>query len=172
MAAVPEYTLDLHPLPQSVEVLHRWQLSPSNVQFSPTSVEPCVKGAALPYQAMMQPFQDNQERSCRESWSPCRTSSAYGKKNRRLAALTMLPGSHLFSVGGLIVTGDQANDCGSVSKFYDGVSSCEWPNSVNRDYRRGLCTQPLGAPVLRDSVEELVVPIHTGCGLPIRKSRI
>ena len=43
---------------------------------------------------------------------------------------------------------------------------------VNREYRRGLCTHPSGAPVLRVSVVEMTLPTLTTWGRPGRKSRI
>src|SRR4029434_8180982 len=43
---------------------------------------------------------------------------------------------------------------------------------VYREYRRGLSTQPWGAPVLRVSEEEECLPILTTWGLLVRKSRI
>ena len=42
---------------------------------------------------------------------------------------------------------------------------------VNREYRRGLSTQPRG-PVLRISVEDVLLPTLTTWGQPVRKSRI
>ncbi len=43
---------------------------------------------------------------------------------------------------------------------------------VNREYRRGLTMQPLGAPVFRVRVEDVVMPIRTARGMPVRKYRI
>jgi hypothetical protein len=43
---------------------------------------------------------------------------------------------------------------------------------VNREYSRGLRKHPRGAPVLRVRMEEVLLPVLTACGLPIRKSRI
>ena len=42
---------------------------------------------------------------------------------------------------------------------------------VNREYRRGLSTQPCGAPVLRISEVEVLFPTFTTWGRPVRKSR-
>ncbi len=46
-----------------------------------------------------------------------------------------------------------------------GVQS--WGYSVNR---RGLSTQPWGAPVLSTNIEEVWLPVWTVCGLFVRKS--
>ena len=43
---------------------------------------------------------------------------------------------------------------------------------VNREYRRGLSTHPWGAPVLRISVADVLLPTLTTWGRPVRKSRI
>jgi len=43
---------------------------------------------------------------------------------------------------------------------------------MSSGYRRGLSTQPRGAPVLRVSAEEVRPAIFTTWGLPARKSRI
>ena len=43
---------------------------------------------------------------------------------------------------------------------------------VNRGCSRGLRTHPWVVIVLRVSVGEVLLPILTACGLPIRKSRI
>ncbi|KAI3362878.1 hypothetical protein L3Q82_001913 [Scortum barcoo] len=77
-------------------------------------------------------------------------------------------GSDLLSVGRLVVAGDQAND-GRVSsanlmmvlELWVATQSC-----VNREYSRGLSTQPWGAPVFRVRVEDVVLPIRTAWGLP------
>ena len=82
-------------------------------------------------------------------------------------------GSDLLSVGLLIVAGDQAYDSRVISKLYDGLELwVSTQSSVNREYRRGLSTQPWGAPVFRVRVEDVVLPIRTTCGLPVRKFRI
>ena len=54
-----------------------------------------------------------------------------------------------------------------VSELLLATQSC-----VNREYRRGLSTQPWGAPVFRVRVEDVALPIRTACGLPARKFRI
>ncbi|KAM9483777.1 uncharacterized protein ACWYII_004803 [Salvelinus alpinus] len=43
---------------------------------------------------------------------------------------------------------------------------------VNREYRRVLSTHPWGAPVLRISVTDVLLPTLTTWGRPVRKSRI
>jgi hypothetical protein len=43
---------------------------------------------------------------------------------------------------------------------------------VNRMYRRGLSTHPCGAPVLRISMADVLLPTLTTWGRPVRKSRI
>jgi hypothetical protein len=43
---------------------------------------------------------------------------------------------------------------------------------LNRKYRRALSTHPWGAPVLRVSVDENLLPFIATCGLPVWKSRI
>ena len=43
---------------------------------------------------------------------------------------------------------------------------------VNREYKRGLSTHTCGAPVLRISVADVLLPTLTTWGRPIRKSRI
>ena len=43
---------------------------------------------------------------------------------------------------------------------------------VNRDYRRGLSTHPWGAPVLRISIADVLLPTFTTWVRPVRKSRI
>ena len=43
---------------------------------------------------------------------------------------------------------------------------------VNREYRRGLSTQPSEAPVLKISVADMLLPNLTSRGRPVRKSRI
>jgi hypothetical protein len=43
---------------------------------------------------------------------------------------------------------------------------------VNREYRRGLSMHPCGAPVLRISVADVLLPTLTTWGWPVRKSRI
>ncbi|KAI3377277.1 hypothetical protein L3Q82_009178 [Scortum barcoo] len=70
--------------------------------------------------------------------------------------------------GHLIVAGDQADNCLDISKFVDGVGAVE-QSCVNREYSRGLSTQPWGAPVFRVRVEDVVLPIRTAWGLPVRK---
>ena len=42
---------------------------------------------------------------------------------------------------------------------------------VNREYRRVLSTHPCGAPVLRSSGVEMLLPTLTTWGRPVRKSR-
>jgi hypothetical protein len=42
---------------------------------------------------------------------------------------------------------------------------------VNREYWRGLSTHPCGAPILRISVAEVLLPSFTTWGRPVRKSR-
>jgi hypothetical protein len=43
---------------------------------------------------------------------------------------------------------------------------------VNREYRRGLSTHPWGAPVLRISLADVLLPTLTTWGRLVRKSRI
>jgi hypothetical protein len=43
---------------------------------------------------------------------------------------------------------------------------------VNREYRRGLSTHPWGAPVLRISLADVLLPSLTTWGQHVRKSRI
>ena len=43
---------------------------------------------------------------------------------------------------------------------------------VNREYRRGLSTHHCGAPVLRISVADVLLPAFTTWGRPVRKSRM
>ena len=43
---------------------------------------------------------------------------------------------------------------------------------VNKEYRRGLSTHPWGAPVLKISVADVMLPTLTTWGRPVRKSRI
>ena len=43
---------------------------------------------------------------------------------------------------------------------------------VNREYRRGLSTHPLGASVLRIIVADVLLPTLTTWVRPVRKSRI
>ncbi len=82
-------------------------------------------------------------------------------------------GTHLLSVGRLIVVGDQAyHRCVSANltmtlELCVAVQSC-----VYRQYRSGLRTQPCGAPVLRIRGDEVLLPILTTWLLPVRKSRI
>ncbi|KAI3369738.1 hypothetical protein L3Q82_024404, partial [Scortum barcoo] len=54
-----------------------------------------------------------------------------------------------------------------VSKFDDGVGAVggHAVMHVNREYSRGLSTQPWGAPVFRVRVEDVVLPIRTAWGL-------
>ena len=47
------------------------------------------------------------------------------------------------------------------------VATQSW---VNKEYRRGLRTHPCGAPVLRISGEEMLLPTLTTWGRPVRKS--
>ena len=42
---------------------------------------------------------------------------------------------------------------------------------VYREYRRGLRTHPCGAPLLRISVEVVMLPTFTTWGWPVRKFR-
>ncbi len=57
-------------------------------------------------------------------------------------------GTHLLSVGRLIVVGDQAYHRCVISKFDDDMGVCVAVQScVYREYRSGLRTQPCGAPV-------------------------
>ena len=42
---------------------------------------------------------------------------------------------------------------------------------VNSEYRRGLSTHPCGAPVLKISVTEVLLPTFTTWGNPVRMSR-
>ncbi len=60
-------------------------------------------------------------------------------------------GTHLLSVGRLIVVGDQMT-----LELCVAVQSC-----VYREYKRGLRTQPCGAPVLRTRGDEVLLPILT-----------
>ncbi len=64
-------------------------------------------------------------------------------------------GTHLLSVGRLIVVGDQANLTMTL-ELCVAVQSC-----VCREYRSGLRTQPCGAPVLRIRGDEVLLPILT-----------
>ncbi len=60
-------------------------------------------------------------------------------------------GTHLLSVGRLIVVGDQALSplCHrQIQEYFD-------------EYRSGLRTQPFGAPVLRVRGDEVLLPILT-----------
>jgi hypothetical protein len=41
---------------------------------------------------------------------------------------------------------------------------------VNREYRRGQSTHPFGAPVLRISMAEMLLPTFTTWGRPIMKT--
>ena len=43
---------------------------------------------------------------------------------------------------------------------------------VTREYRRRLSTHPRGAPVLRISVEDMLLTTLTTWGRPVRKTRI
>ena len=43
---------------------------------------------------------------------------------------------------------------------------------VNREKKRGLSTQPCGAPVLRVRVEDVAFPLRSAWCLPVRKLRI
>ena len=43
---------------------------------------------------------------------------------------------------------------------------------VHREFRRGLSMHPWGAPVLRISVADVLLPTLTTWGQPVRKSRI
>ena len=45
-------------------------------------------------------------------------------------------------------------------------------SGVNREYRAGLSPHPWGAPVLRVSVADVLLPTLTTWGRPARKSRI
>ena len=49
------------------------------------------------------------------------------------------------------------------------VATQSW---VNREKRRGLSTQPWGAPVFRVRVDDVAFPIRTAWGLPVRRLRI
>ena len=42
---------------------------------------------------------------------------------------------------------------------------------VNREYRRGLSTNPCGAPVLRIRIVEVLFPTFTSWVWPVRRSR-
>ena len=54
-----------------------------------------------------------------------------------------------------------------------GLESClAMQSGVNREYRSGLSTHPLGAPVLRISMADVLLPTLTTWGRPGRKSRI
>ena len=77
---------------------------------------------------------------------------------------------YLISIGGLIVVRDETQDGSVVCKLQDDVGTvcCQGV----QEYRRGLSTQPWGAPVLRVSEEEVWLPILTTWGLLVRKSRI
>ncbi len=79
-------------------------------------------------------------------------------------------GTHLCSVGRLIVVSDQSYHCCVVTMMLElcvAAQSC-----VYSEYRSGLRTQPWGAPVLRVSGDEVLLPILTTWLLPVRKSRI
>ncbi len=70
-------------------------------------------------------------------------------------------GTHLLSVGRLIVVGDHITVVSSANltmtlELCVAVQSC-----VYREYRSGLRTQPCGAPVLRISGDEVLLPILT-----------
>ena len=90
-------------------------------------------------------------------------------------------------LGSFIILQAFLRHCGVVSKLDDGVGvvqshaivaeqgvqqRAETPGGPLREYSRGLRTHPWGAPMLRVSVEEVLLPILTACGLPVRKSRI
>lgn len=67
--------------------------------------------------------------------------------------------SDLLPVGRLVAVSVQADDSRVVSKLSDSVE--------------GRCgTQPWGAPLLKVRVEDVMVPIRTLWGLPVRKLRI
>ncbi len=68
-------------------------------------------------------------------------------------------GTHLLSVGHLIVVGDQAYHRCVVCKFDDDVVAVQ--SCVYREYRSGLRMQPCGAPVLRIRGDEVLLPILT-----------
>ena len=70
-----------------------------------------------------------------------------------------------------LTIGYQANKHDVSSKRDDRVGVMQTMQSwVNWEYSRGLRTHPWGAPVLRVSVKEVLLPILTACGLPFRKS--
>ncbi len=73
-------------------------------------------------------------------------------------------GTHLLSVGRLIVVGDQAYHRCVIGKFDDDVGavcSCTVVCVQGREYRSGLRMQPCGAPVLRIMGDEVLLPILT-----------
>ncbi len=72
-------------------------------------------------------------------------------------------GTHLLSVGRLIVVGDQAYHRSVIGKLDDDVGAvCVAVQScVYREYRSGLRTQPCGAPVLRIRGDDVLLPILT-----------
>ncbi|KAI3375976.1 hypothetical protein L3Q82_016513 [Scortum barcoo] len=76
----------------------------------------------------------------------------------------------LYTVDGMPLTDDpffNTSNLMMVLELWVATQSC-----VNREYSRGLSTQPWGAPVFRVRVEDVVLPIRTAWGLPVRKFRI
>ncbi len=71
-------------------------------------------------------------------------------------------GTHLLSVGRLIVVGDQAYHVVSSENLTMTLELCVAVQScVYREYRSGLRTQPCGAPVLRVRGDDVLLPILT-----------
>ncbi len=68
-------------------------------------------------------------------------------------------GTHLLSVGRLIVVGDQAHHVVSSANLTMTLELCVAVQLCM--YKSGLRTQPCGAPVLRARGDEVLLPILT-----------
>ncbi|KAI3374081.1 hypothetical protein L3Q82_022647, partial [Scortum barcoo] len=150
--------VDLTQLPYN----HKWEFPRDQLRLEPYTVEggaAAVPGGDAASQDPLYGSPVEAAESILESMLSLR--SLRRKKSRCLADFVIKP------LGHLVVAGDQANDDGRVvSKFDDGVGEL-WvatQSCVNREYSRGLSTQPWGAPVFRVRVEDVVLPIRTAWG--------
>ena len=82
-------------------------------------------------------------------------------------------GTHLLPVDCLVIVDNQATTVVFSANLIIDLEVCGATQSlVNREYRRGLCTHPCGAPVLRISEVEVLFPTFPTYGRPVRQSRI
>ena len=78
--------------------------------------------------------------------------------------------SDFLPIGCLVIVSDTVVSSANVMMVLESCLAMQsW---VNREHRRELSTHPWGAPVLRISMADVLLPTLTTWGRPVRKSRI